>query len=96
MDVALSRLVLRQWIIQERKYADSKYPDKIGHHNQVMQEGGIEWFLPFITNYLSRAKTLGLDTERGRQALGKAITTAMDCLETAIRVHGGMPPGGAS
>ena len=95
MSVDMSRMLLRKWIIQERRYADSKYPDKEKNDDRV-SESGIEWWMDFIPNYLSRAQTLGLETERGRQALGKAITTAMDCLEAAIRVHGPMPPAGAS
>ena len=90
-----SRTKLRQWIIGERVYADSKYPIKTIHESHMAADG-IEWWEVFLMNYYGRARTLGLDTERGRQALGKMITTAMDCLETAIRVYGELPPPGAS
>lgn len=93
MNVLRSRLHVSNWITHERLYGDTKYPIK-STHDQNMVESGIEWWLVFLTNYLSRAQTLGLDTPRGRQALGKVIVTAMDCLETACRVYGPMPQGG--
>jgi hypothetical protein len=51
-------------------------------------------WIDFIGNYLRRAELLGLDTMKGRQALGKYIVTMMHCLETAIEVYGPMPRAG--
>lgn len=84
------------WISTERKqYADLKYPDKV-KLDSLMAESGIEWWMVFITNYLKRSEIFSLATPQGRQALGKMITTAMDCLESACRVYGPMPKGGVT
>lgn len=44
-----------------------------------------------VTKYLHRAKVLGLDNPLGRQAVGKAATTAVAYLETCFRVYGSVP-----
>lgn len=94
--VFMSRAALQFWISTERReYADVKYPDK-DVYDEKMRQQGIAWWMDFMPNYLSRAEILGLDTPQGRQALGKLITTAMDCLESAIRVHGEMPRPGVT
>ena len=95
------RPYLQDWIVRERAHhADVKYEE--GNDNRerlraaMETEGfakGGDWEL-FIFNYLSRAQVLGLDTEQGRQQMGKAITTLLHCLETAIEVHGPMPAPG--
>ena len=95
----IGRLALRKWIMQERsKYADVKY-DEDGANRKRLQNamrteglGGL--WLSHIGGYLDRAQTFGLDTEKGRQAMGKAIVTMMHCLETAIEIHGPMPEPG--
>jgi len=47
-----------------------------------------------IAMYLHRAKTLGLDNPLGRQAVGKAATTAVAYLESTLRAHGEVPAPG--
>jgi hypothetical protein len=94
---------VRKWIEQERAhYADTKYKD--GEPNRAMlidateTEGFSEdgkW-MGFLGNYIRRAQLFGIDTLQGRQALGKAIATAMHCLETSVMVYGDMPQPGMS
>lgn len=47
-----------------------------------------------IGMYLHRADILGLDNPLGRQAAAKAVATAHGMLESIVRVHGDLPPGG--
>lgn len=92
---------LWDWLRYERiNYADKKYAADGDSRRKLvedMKEHGIsnesEWWV-FITNYLKRSQLLGIETEQGRQALGKTIITLMHCLETAITVHGDMPKPG--
>lgn len=96
------RVELHEWIVLERaRYADVKYDeDTDARHKLILDmqnfgnlEDDSEWWT-FISNYLSRARTLGLTTPQGRQALAKCIVTMMHCLETAIDVHGHLPKPG--
>jgi hypothetical protein len=52
-----------------------------------------EWSLR-VDNYLVRAEVLGLDNPLGRQAVGKAATTAVAYLESMFRRFGGLPSPG--
>jgi hypothetical protein len=92
---------LREWIAVERaSYADTKYgEDTEARHKLILETKnyglGGEWMV-FAGGYLKRAELQGLDTARGRQALGKAIVTLMHALETAIEYQGPMPQPGMS
>ncbi len=88
-----------QWLKEERQaHADVKYAgDTVGRNDgeKAMQEEGYsEWWSGFVGNYLKRAEILGLKNPSGRQALGKAITTLTNCLETAVEVYGSLPKPG--
>lgn len=90
-------LVLR-WISEERaRYADAtKYAtNTVGRDLTVdsVRSDGVAIF-DFIYNYVKRAQLLGLTSEPGRQALGKAIVTCLHTLETAVEEHGQMPEPG--
>lgn len=93
-----SRLQLLMWLTAERqRYSDVKYSDKKECDSHIQEDGGIgddSWYWGFIGNYLKRAQLMGLDQPNGRQALGKAIVTLMDALESSIRVFGPMPQPG--
>lgn len=91
------------WISLERiQYADTKYKDGEDNRAKLIEAMKTEGFsedgvwMGFLGNYIRRAQLFGVDTLQGRQALGKAITTAMHCLETAVMVHGDMPLPGVS
>lgn len=53
-----------------------------------------EWWDNRIDMYLKRARELGLDTPRGRQAVAKAAATAVGYLESVLRVYGSVPAPG--
>lgn len=94
-----ARINLGTWLAEERRrYADLKY-DRDGEvwHKLLLEMSNYgysgEWEV-FVTNYLSRVKLFGLDTEAGRQQAGKLIVTLMSMLEAALQVHGPMPEPG--
>lgn len=86
------------WLEEESlAYAQgSKYAEASA--NRAMIAGYVEtnnedlWGFPL--NYLKRAQMFGLDTEQGRQALGKAASTLIDYMTHAIEIHGPMPQPG--
>ena len=88
----LARRRIRAWMNQEREYAESKWPDETPI---LVGESAMPWE-EWIGQYVTRAATLGLDTERGRVALAKGIMTATRILEQAVVSHGGLPRGGVS
>lgn len=80
------------WLRAEQKdYAQKKYPV-----STIEQDGGelTERCIDFVTQYLIRAKQLGLDTESGRQTLGKALSTLYGYTQAAVYLHGPMPEPG--
>lgn len=93
------RMNVAEWIAKERaEYADVKFgadTEAIHKLEIEMRDYGYsgEWEV-FVTNYLTRVKLMGLDTPRGRQALGKAIVTLLRCLEMATEIHGPLPKPG--
>lgn len=86
------------WIAAERaEYAGIKYAENSEGRTTLvaaMREGDWQRWTNFAGNYIRRAELFGFDTPQGRQALGKAIVTLMHTLETAVDVHGPMPPPG--
>lgn len=98
-----SRITVGTWIATERRdYADLKYErgGEMWHkllldiHNWGLHEDG-QWWL-FLSNYLSRAQLLGLDTPAGQQAFGKFIVTALSCFEACVQVYGKPPKPGVT
>lgn len=92
------RSQIRQWVRQERVYADNKFDGmQRGDHDEEMKESGIEedsWWYNQIMQYVDRARMFGLETPKGRQAMGKCYMTLGGMLESMVRVHGRMPEGG--
>ncbi len=95
-----ARVALKIWLLQERsRYADIKYAENGENRARLITamvdtESIPELWDVQIEGYMDRARTFGLETAHGRQAMGKAIVTMMHCLETAIEVHGPMPKPG--
>jgi hypothetical protein len=89
---SVARRRVRAWMRQERPYAESKWPTD-GEVDVLDGKTAMPW-ADWVVQYLGRATTLGLDTERGRVALAKAIMTATRVLEEAIVQHGPLPDGG--
>lgn len=93
-----ARMNVAEWIGVERKdYADHKY--RSGSETRAkliesMREHGLsiegEWDV-FIQNQLSRVALVPVESEQGRQHLGKLIVILLHALETAVEVHGPMP-----
>ena len=88
---------LVEWLLIERSsYADKKYANGTKTRDEFVEDvrnghGLDDRWLDFALNYVQRARIQGLATERGRQALGKAIATLMHYLETAMVEFGDMP-----
>lgn len=104
-NVTAEQLLMRKhvlaWVQDERaRYADEQKFKEGAPGRDIIREplknGEWDRALDFIGRYTKRAELLGLDTESGRQALGKAITSALHILETACEYHGQMPDPGQS
>lgn len=89
---SIARRRVRVWMKEERPYADSKWP-KETEVDVLTGNTAMPW-ADWIAQYTGRAATLGLDTERGRVALAKAIMTATRVLEEAVIQYGPLPKGG--
>lgn len=102
--VVEARAHVRAWVDLERgKYADNQQDGKFkdGTIGGELRDTLIEnanWtdLLAFVANYTKRAEMFGLDTEQGRQALGKVLTSATNILEKACEQYGPMPDPGHS
>lgn len=82
-----------EWLRKERAlYAEVKYPvstvEEFGK-GTIRQED-----IDFVNQYLIRARTLGLDTQNGKQALGKALSTLFSYCEGAAYIFGSFPEPG--
>lgn len=89
---SIARRRIRIWLRQERPYADSKWPPD-REIDVLTGDTAMPW-ANWVSQYLGRATILGLETERGRVALAKAIMTATRVLEEAVARYGPLPPGG--
>lgn len=92
MAVSLRRRLVHKhvlkWVEKEREYADTKYPiSTIEQFGGTLRAEDID----FVNRYLERAALFGLDTLKGRQALGKALSTVFDFSRSAVYLHGAMP-----
>jgi hypothetical protein len=85
------------WVDDERHtYANVKFS---GANREMIERYIAECddrAFDFVLNYLKRAQMMTLATPQGRQAMGKALVTLTDYLETAVQVHGPMPEPGFS
>lgn len=79
------------WLRGEYAYMRRKTPVKTDDARTANEP---EKWDELIGMYLHRARTLGLDTPLGRQAIGKAAATATGYLASVQRVHGELPPAG--
>ena len=77
------------WVLAEHQAYESKKFDRPADDLKVADD-----WEERITMYLHRAKTLGLDNPLGRQAVGKAATTAVAYLESVMRAHESVPAPG--
>ena len=77
------------WIAEEQAYSQQKWPPEAS--DQITRDE--EWDR-WLSQYLHRANLLGFDTEVGRQALAKYVTTAVAMLDSVTRVHGPLPAPG--
>jgi hypothetical protein len=82
----------RAWIETEyRKYVRNKFT------LEDDKERDLDWWQQQFDNYFHRARTLGLDTPGGRQAVGKFAATAVGWFMTVLATEGSVPaPGVAS
>jgi hypothetical protein len=80
---------VQDWLDDEREYAENKWAP-----GEVDDSLSAERYAEFVEQYLSRALVLTLENPLGRQALGKALRTAMAMTESVVRTYGPLPPGG--
>lgn len=82
------------WVKVERlAYAHQKWAPpaaEAAHRASLAGTGPTRWE-DWAGDYIKRASMFGLDTPQGRQALGKAISTLVHFLATAVVDHGPMP-----
>ena len=87
---------VRQWLRDEWKYQSASpkaSPEAMETATATFGYPDDEW-KRILDMYYGRAVTLGLDTQVGRQALGKYVATATAMLANVVDVHGSLPPGG--
>ena len=90
-----NRAHVAAWVSEERRqYADPKWDKAHGDLHEDDTATG-NW-VNFVNSYMLRASGAGLDTEYGRQQLGKLIVTGLHYLESAVGVHGPMPRPGVT
>jgi hypothetical protein len=77
------------WLEGERAYAEGKW--KPGHVDvEITPARYKQW----VEQYLHRALLLGLENPLGRQALAKALRTALAFTESVVRRYGDIPAPG--
>lgn len=82
------------WLLGERSYQVRKFGTELDDRHTVDGLGEDAWWWRQLASYFHRARVLGLDNPVGRQALAKFTATAVGLLESAVRVHGELPPPG--
>lgn len=88
---------LLAWLKAEWAYADAKFGDQRPGHDGHMWEDGVGeggWWFAQVFQYVRRAEVLGLDSLQGRQAIAKCWAAMGGMVESVIRTHGDLPPGG--
>lgn len=88
---------VRQWLRDEWKYQSASpkaFPEAMTAATATFGNYDDEW-KRILDMYYQRAVTLGLDTQVGRQALGKYVATSVAMLANVVDVYGSLPPGGA-
>ncbi len=87
---------IERWLKAERAYAEAKWEpaDAAKAHEDAVERAGATMWDDWAWNYVRRATMFGLDTPQGRQALGKAASTLVHVMETAVDRHGPMPAPG--
>lgn len=85
------------WLLEEWEYVEAKFGDVSDRANDgllMAGDEGVEWWARQVGQYYDRAKLFGVNTPRGRQAMAKAMATAIAACAAAVRVHGDLPIGG--
>lgn len=89
--------VILAWVAEERAaYAHQKWarPGATEAHLAATHGTGPTRWEDWAGDYIKRAVMFGIDTPQGRQALGKAISTLVHFLATAVVEYGPMPKPG--
>jgi hypothetical protein len=90
---------VESWLFLEHKYTVDKFglsadAEHIKEFNSAPDDNN--WWENQINMYLHRARTLGLDTPGGRQALAKAASTAVMATRAAVEEFGQLPKAGVT
>jgi len=87
------RRYIVQWLIDENTYERGKTTTEVDDKRTTDEFG--DWHM-LVGDYLHRAQVLGLANPGGRQAVAKATTVMLGCLESVVRVYGPLPEPGYS
>lgn len=87
------RRYIVQWLIDENVYERGKTSTEVDDKRTTDEFG--DWHA-LIGDYLHRAQILGFANPGGRQAVAKAATVMLGCLESVVRVYGELPEPGVS
>ena len=82
------------WLRAERALQLTAYgPERDDEHTlEGLEAEG--WWSNQLEHYLERARTLGIETPEGRQALAKFVATSIALLESSVRLYGWLPRAG--
>jgi len=83
--------VIFAWLLRELFYVRTRFPEDVDDENTRQGIGRDSWWSRQLNIYWIRAHQAGLDTPKGRQALGKFTSTAMGLAVSRIRLYG-IPP----
>jgi len=83
--------VIFAWLLRELFYVRTRFPEDVDDENTRQGIGPDSWWSRQLNIYWIRAHQAGLDTPRGRQALGKFTSTALGLAVSRIRLCG-IPP----
>lgn len=110
-DLLAARFHVSEWLMNERiGWADEKYDEGLREKGVEElrrwaqdDESGLDetlgmglYWATFVENYLQRIALQGLDTQQGKQALGKLIVTLTSLAEAAKVAFGPFPKPGVS
>ena len=81
-----------EWVADGQRYSFGKWPAE--KSDEITRgETDRDWET-WLNQYLHRAMLMGFDTDVGRQALAKYVTTAVAMLDSVQRVYGPLPAPG--
>lgn len=88
MDINHRLAITVAWLLREMYYVRTKFPEHVDDENTGEGIGDDSWWTRQLNLYWRWAHSDGLDTPKGRQALGKFASTAVGLAISRIRLYG--------